>query len=211
MGGRSVHFSCTFGAQQGSFRAPFVQPSTPPHLSPPHCATPNVRYQGRFRAPSWDPRRPPGLRGGASARGASSSLPPRPVDVSSTPPRSSTNRVFFPNHPVAWGPRFEGTAPRVSFLPLPSSSSAPPPSSSPLPLLILPPLPPCLCPPHANSAHCLRMSTISAHPSHGSWPHRELHRRPKWACSHASAPLISARPSRVSLSRRELHRTPKWR
>ena len=30
-----------------------------------------------------------------------------------------------------------------------------------------------------------RMS-ISAHPAHVSWPHRELHRRPQWPSSHAS-------------------------
>eukprot|EP00959_Pyramimonas_sp_CCMP1952_P382306 8010799-Pyramimonas_sp.AAC.1 len=29
---------------------------------------------------------------------------------------------------------------------------------------------------------------MSAHPSHVSWPHRELHRRPQWQRSHARAP-----------------------
>eukprot|EP00959_Pyramimonas_sp_CCMP1952_P220623 4612741-Pyramimonas_sp.AAC.1 len=33
-------------------------------------------------------------------------------------------------------------------------------------------------------ASALRMP-ILAHPSHGSWPHRELRRRPQWQSSHA--------------------------
>ena len=40
---------------------------------------------------------------------------------------------------------------------------------------------------------CVRVShrpPILAPPSHGSWPNRELHRRPQWRRSRASAPLI---------------------
>ena len=57
---------------------------------------------------------------------------------------------------------------------------------------------------------CYRFSEpISAHPSHASWPHRELHRRPKWLSSHAPA-APTAHPSHVSWPHRELHRRPKW-
>ena len=28
--------------------------------------------------------------------------------------------------------------------------------------------------------------------SHASWPHKQLHRRPKWRCPHAPAPLIDS-------------------
>ena len=52
---------------------------------------------------------------------------------------------------------------------------------------------------------------IMAHPSHVSWPHRELHLRPPWRSSHAAPPPFSARPSRVSLPHRELHhRRRQW-
>ena len=51
---------------------------------------------------------------------------------------------------------------------------------------------------------------ISAHPSRGSWSHREHHRKPKWACSHASAPPISARQSHASWPHKECHPKPKW-
>ena len=35
---------------------------------------------------------------------------------------------------------------------------------------------------------------LSAHPSRGSWPHRELHRRPQGPRSHAVPPPLSAHP-----------------
>ena len=38
---------------------------------------------------------------------------------------------------------------------------------------------------------------MSAHPSHGSCPHRELHRRPNWRCSHAPPQVMSAHPHTV--------------
>ena len=43
-----------------------------------------------------------------------------------------------------------------------------------------------------------------------SWPHRELHRRPKWLRSHARTAPVSAHPSHVSWPHREPHRRPKW-
>ena len=72
---------------------------------------------------------------------------------------------------------------------------------------LLPPYPPpsshpCLCLPH--------QSTSSAHPSHVSWPHKELHRRPKWPRSHGTTASVSAHPSHGSWPHRELHRRPKW-
>eukprot|EP00959_Pyramimonas_sp_CCMP1952_P273433 5715286-Pyramimonas_sp.AAC.1 len=65
-------------------------------------------------------------------------LPGRGADLASLATRTALEllkaqgkRLFFPNHPVVLGPRFEETVPSV-----------PPPSSRcPLP-------PPCLCPPH---------------------------------------------------------------
>ena len=55
-----------------------------------------------------------------------------------------------------------------------------------------------------------RTAPISAHPSHVSWPHRELHRRPKWLRPHASPPQISAHPLHASWPHRELHRRLQW-
>eukprot|EP00959_Pyramimonas_sp_CCMP1952_P029374 616495-Pyramimonas_sp.AAC.1 len=59
--------------------------------------------------------------------------------------------LVFPNHPAMLGPRFEETAPRVS----PHLTSR-----CPLPLL-----------PSPTPASARHMSTMSAHPSRGSWPH----------------------------------------
>ena len=75
--------------------------------------------------------------------------------------------VLVPNHHAVLGHRFEETAPRVhSFLPLP-----------------FPPPPPCICSPHVS---------VSAHPSHVSWPYRELHRRSQWRSPHAPLPPSTA-------------------
>ena len=79
--------------------------------------------------------------------------------------------LFFPNHPVVLGLRFEETAPRVHLL-------------LPLPLPLLPPPRPCFCSPHVS---------VSAHPSHVS---RELH-WPKWLRSHAPTAPISSHPHTV--------------
>ena len=43
-------------------------------------------------------------------------------------------------------------------------------------------------------AFAWRPRAISAHPSRGSWPHRELHRRPQGPRSHAVLPPLSAHP-----------------
>ena len=40
------------------------------------------------------------------------------------------------------------------------------------------------------TAMIISIVIMSAHPSRGSWPHRELHRRPQGRRPHASAPLI---------------------
>ena len=42
-----------------------------------------------------------------------------------------------------------------------------------------------------------RPRPISAHPSHGSWPHRELHRRPQWQGPHAVPPSFRRTPHTV--------------
>eukprot|EP00959_Pyramimonas_sp_CCMP1952_P352696 7389619-Pyramimonas_sp.AAC.1 len=41
---------------------------------------------------------------------------------------------------------------------------------------------------------------LSAHPSHASWPQRELQLRLKWHRSHVSDTPVSAHPSHVSWS-----------
>eukprot|EP00959_Pyramimonas_sp_CCMP1952_P311681 6522673-Pyramimonas_sp.AAC.1 len=42
--------------------------------------------------------------------------------------------------------------------------------------------------PTEGSCGMIRMPPPSAlaHPSHGSWPHSEIHRRPQWHDSHAA-------------------------
>ena len=55
---------------------------------------------------------------------------------------------------------------------------------------------------------CPRLSytSILAHRSHGSWPHRELHRRPQWQRSHADPPSCGAPLTRfVAPNRHGLH------
>eukprot|EP00959_Pyramimonas_sp_CCMP1952_P441857 9250130-Pyramimonas_sp.AAC.1 len=48
---------------------------------------------------------------------------------------------------------------------------------------------------------------MPTHPSHDSWPHRELHRRPAAGVA-CSSTFMSAHPSHGSWSHRKLHRRP---
>ena len=48
-----------------------------------------------------------------------------------------------------------------------------------------------------------RPASTWAHPSHVSWPHRELHRRRKWQTSHAARPSNAAHASHVPWPHRE--------
>eukprot|EP00959_Pyramimonas_sp_CCMP1952_P233619 4882454-Pyramimonas_sp.AAC.1 len=53
-------------------------------------------------------------------------------------------------------------------------------------------------PPNASVAgFACSCTLISAHPSHGSLPHRELHRRPQRHCSHAVPPSFRRTPHTV--------------
>eukprot|EP00959_Pyramimonas_sp_CCMP1952_P106313 2222967-Pyramimonas_sp.AAC.1 len=49
----------------------------------------------------------------------------------------------------------------------------------------------------AMAGFAWRTRAVSAHPSRGSWPHRELHRRPRWQGSHGGPGLLGI-PSRGS-------------
>eukprot|EP00959_Pyramimonas_sp_CCMP1952_P104488 2184101-Pyramimonas_sp.AAC.1 len=40
----------------------------------------------------------------------------------------------------------------------------------------------------AGGFACVRATHFGTDPSHGSWPHGELHWRPQWQGSHASEP-----------------------
>ena len=50
---------------------------------------------------------------------------------------------------------------------------------------------------------------ISAHPSHVSWPHRELRLRPQWESSHGTAALFRYTPH-ADLGPIEVHRVSQW-
>eukprot|EP00959_Pyramimonas_sp_CCMP1952_P458076 9476027-Pyramimonas_sp.AAC.1 len=47
---------------------------------------------------------------------------------------------------------------------------------------------------------------MSAHPTHGSWPHTELHWRSQRHSSHAPPPPIAAHPTHGSWPHKKPHR-----
>ena len=77
----------------------------------------------------------------------------------------------------------------------PASPSFPPAAFSPSFRLPSSPLPPHVL---IVIIVIILVIIVSAHPSHVSWPHREVHRTPQWLRPHATTAPISAHPSHVS-------------
>eukprot|EP00959_Pyramimonas_sp_CCMP1952_P389569 8163444-Pyramimonas_sp.AAC.1 len=55
-----------------------------------------------------------------------------------------------------------------------------------------------------------RRRVLLAHPSHGSWPHWELHRRPQWENRHGAVAGFWRNLRTVRGPRRELFGRPQW-